>query len=119
MMAEDADNQHDAIVVKRGKGRLTRGRKSASATRSSRGKRDDLVGRETDGEMQDNKVVESLRKGKENNARKRKISEKYTETKVEDDGENIETEQVKMNVSDSEDNRDTFKVMQFVFDVRA
>ena len=119
MMAEDADNQHDAIVVKRGKGRSTRGRKSASATRSSRGKRDDLVGRETDGEMQENKVVESLRKGKENNARKRKISEKYTETKVEDDGENIETEQVKMNVSDSEDNRDTFKVMQFVFDVRA
>ena len=51
---------------------------------------------------------------KKYNLRKRNISVKYTEI-LEDDGENIETEQV----SDSEDNRDTFKVMQFVFDVRA
>lgn len=115
VIVEDADNQQETIVVKRGKGRSTRGRKSTATTRSSRGKKDDVVVGGTDGDMQEDKVVESLPKGRKN-TRKRKISEKYAETKVENSGENTQTEQKEMNVLDSEDNRDLFKV---VFDVKA
>ena len=110
VIAEDSNNPQEAIVVKRGKGRSTGGKRSAARTRSSRCKKEEVVDGGTDGDMQEDEGDRSLSKGRKN-TRKRKISEKYSETRENNERKNIQSEQEAMNVSDGEDNRDVFKVM--------
>ena len=116
MTPDDTDEQRETIVVKRGKGRSTRGKKSAATTRSSGGKKNEAVAEDVAEEAE----VESLPKGRRSR-RKRKISEENPKTEskneaessiVKGDVENMETEnkEEKLNLSGDEEDNDMLKV---------
>lgn len=122
MTPEDTDEQRETIVVKRGKGRSTRGKKSAATTRSSRGKKNEAVAEDVAEEAD----VESLPKGRRSR-RKRKISEEKPKTEskneaessiVKGDVENMETEnkEEKLNLSGDEEDNDMLKLQMSAVD---